>query len=72
MGNDGETLGDADEEPVSIDMLFEVVDLGLLHVAKITYTQGELRADGSVDGQHVSPLGSRDERGGNDIVVVIP
>ena len=30
MGNDGETLGDADEEPVGIDMLFEIVDLGFV------------------------------------------
>lgn len=71
MGNDGETLGDANEESVGVDMLFEIVDLGLLHVAKITYAQGELRADGCVDGQHVSPLRSRDERRRNNVVVVV-
>ena len=47
---DGKTLGDADEEPMSVDVLLEVVDLVLLHVTQIAYTQGELSADGSVDG----------------------
>ena len=35
----GKTAGKADEEPVGIDVLAQVVDLGLLHVAEIADAQ---------------------------------
>jgi hypothetical protein len=52
-------------------VLFEVVDLQLLIVAQIAQRESRLASALPRDRELLAEMGSRDERGGNDVVVVV-
>ena len=75
MRGDGEAFGDADENTMGLDVLTQVVDLGLLHITQIADAENDGRvvcSEWNVDGQHVAPFGSRNKGCRYDVVVLVP
>ena len=64
-------MGEADEEAVRVNVLLEVINFGLLVVAKISQTESPAGRVVPIDGDELAEVGGRDERNGYDVMIVV-